>query len=204
MNVQNFHIRWVYSAELWHWLQPSFCFSSIVFFPVFSKYLCNNLTLTLFLLPTFFPFSCPLFPLIILLSLSNLPTFVTGASPTFHSSSRGSVGRTAWLCAPSSTDTDLTSLTTPNWERCPVLPSCFFSLFPSFSNFASCRLVVENYDDQCSTISILESIHSSFISLQVPICKNTINDVLLVCDKKYVSQWLIFAIEMSNIQVCDF
>lgn len=62
-----------------------------------------------------FSFSLPSFPpLIIRLSLSNLPTFVSGASPTFHSSSRGSVGRTAWLCAPSSTDTDLTSLTTPN------------------------------------------------------------------------------------------
>lgn len=38
----------------------------------------------------------------------------------------GSVGRTAWLCVPSSTDTDLTSLTTPNWERCTILP-LFFS-----------------------------------------------------------------------------
>lgn len=36
---------------------------------------------------------------------------------SFSSSSCGSVGRMAWLCVPSSTDTDLTSSTTPNWER---------------------------------------------------------------------------------------
>lgn len=52
---------------------------------------------------------------------------------TFSFSSCGSVGRTAWLCVPSSIDTDLTSLTTPNWERYPVFSSC---CFPSFLEFA--------------------------------------------------------------------
>lgn len=51
----------------------------------------------------------------------------------FHSFPCGSVGRTAWLCVLSSTDTDPTSLTTPNWGRCSVFLPLFSSdlaLFP--------------------------------------------------------------------------
>lgn len=46
----------------------------------------------------------------------------------------GSAGRTAWLCVLSSTDTDLTWLTTPNWERCSALsPIVFISFLFVFS-----------------------------------------------------------------------
>lgn len=38
VNVQNFHIRWVYNAELWHYLQPSFCFSSDVLSFLFQTF----------------------------------------------------------------------------------------------------------------------------------------------------------------------
>lgn len=93
----------------------------------FSLYVC--LMLISFPLYVFLP---PCHPLIIyspsfLLTPLCLPLFPHSCPPPSSSSSCGSVGRMAWPCVPSSTDTDPTSLTTPNWERWPVLP--YFPLY---------------------------------------------------------------------------
>ncbi len=50
------------------------------------------------------------------------------------------VGRMAWLSVPSSTDTDLTSSTTPNCARCHRPVSHNASL-PSFCSFAICPFI---------------------------------------------------------------
>ena len=112
-------------------LQPIIFLFYHVFPPSFSYLLvslCSNLDKTtpfpatpslfyhllflLFLSFIFFFYSLKLRPTPFFLCL--LPFSSSFSSSSSSSSSRGSVGRTAWLCVPSSTDTDLTSLTTPN------------------------------------------------------------------------------------------
>lgn len=125
VNVQNFHIRWGIkhlnvALTLTIILYFLVCFFRHFFYTLL--FFCTLSVIFLFLL--FHPSTCLLF---------KSPHLILWLPNTFSSSSCGSVGRTAWLCVPSSIDTDLTSLTTPNWERYPVFPSC---CFPSFLGFA--------------------------------------------------------------------
>lgn len=58
---------------------------------------------------------------------ASLPAAVSSLMPPSFLFFFFSVGRMAWPCVPSSTDTDPTSLTTPNWERWPIL--LYFPLY---------------------------------------------------------------------------
>lgn len=114
VNVQNFHIRWAATTLFWspRWLTDmalNHGFNS-------ESSQSAQLLQDIFLISLFTSFS---------ISISFVPPFhlwliCISFSPSFSPYSRVcvSVGRMAWHCVPSSTDTDLTSLTTPNCARC--------------------------------------------------------------------------------------
>lgn len=123
VNVQNFHIRW--ESENVQTLTMRWCW-----------WLILNCLYMLFTFPAVaFLIHCSSF-LTVWLILSALPPLFL-SPPRFSPCHGCSAGRMASLCAPSSTGTDLTSLTIPNWERCLLvsLPSSKSLVFIFSSSF---------------------------------------------------------------------